>query len=74
MAPIAERSGEVVALLYAGPVGEADEYLFAVGGDLVLWSGSVLSQLQRGKSFVNVDLKAGSEVSRGECGTHISRG
>ena len=35
VAPIADSRGDVVAL-YAGPVGDADEYLFAVGGDFVL--------------------------------------
>ena len=35
VAPRAESRGEVVAL-YAGPVGDADEYLFTVGGDFAL--------------------------------------
>lgn len=39
VAPSAESRGEVVALYAGGAVGEAEEYLFAVGGDFVLrWS------------------------------------
>jgi len=39
VAPRADSRGEVVALYAGGPVGDAEEKRFAVGGDLVLVDG-----------------------------------
>lgn len=36
VAPRADSRGDVVALYAGGPVGDAEEYRFAVGGDFVL--------------------------------------
>ena len=59
--PSADSNGDVVALYVGGPVGDAEEKRFTVGGDFVLHSQSVTMTTSKRKATF-VDARPSTEV------------